>query len=102
MKASFLWVKAKAMARAIRELSAGQVGSISLSKLVTTLLLAFVGLMFVIEVGPQIETAVLGYTGTNAFVEAILGMASWILPVGALVGIFYGIFRMMGGGKKQG
>ena len=69
----------------------------SLKKIVTSMLLAFVGLLFVMEIGPIIETGITGYAGTNTFVIAILGMAEWLIPVGALVGIFYGVFRLMGG-----
>lgn len=69
----------------------------SLKKIVTSLLLAFVGIMFVMEIGPIIETGIGGYAGSNTFVIAILDIAEWLVPVGALVGIFYGVFRLMGG-----
>jgi lipopolysaccharide export LptBFGC system permease protein LptF len=73
----------------------------SLNKLVTAIMLAFVGLMFIVNITPEItatiEAAVAPGTGTitNTFVVAMLTMAEWLMPVGALIGVFYGIFRLM-------
>lgn len=67
----------------------------SLNKLVTTILLAFVGIMFLLYVSPeittQIETQSANMTG---MVKPFFSMAIWLLPVGGMIGIFYGIFRM--------
>lgn len=74
----------------------------SLKKVVVAILLAFVGMMFLINVTPQIESSVSSANITNTFTSSMVNMAAWLLPVGGIVGVFYGIFRLFSGGGKQG
>lgn len=74
----------------------------SLKKVVTAILLAFIGVIFIIQMTPQIESNVSSANITNSFTSAIVDMAAWLLPVGGLIGVFYGVFRLFGGGGKKG
>jgi hypothetical protein len=49
-------------------------------------IMCFIALMFVLGIGPEIETAIAGTTITNTFVLAILDLMEWGIPVGLLVG----------------
>ena len=69
----------------------------NLNKVIVSLLMAFVGVMFVINITPEIETAISGASITNAFTSALVDMAEWVIPVGAIVAIFYGVFKLFGG-----
>ena len=71
--------------------------SMSLNKIVTAMLLAFVGMMFVINIAPEIETQVSSANITNTFVSAMVDMGAWLLPIGGIIGVFYGIFRLFKG-----
>lgn len=66
----------------------------SLRKLVVSLLLAFVGLMFIINVTPEIESQISSANITNGFVSSMVDMGEWLLPIGGIIGVFYGIFRL--------
>lgn len=79
----------------------GQTG-MALKKVVVSLLLAFVGIIFVLQITPQIENGIVTTNITNTFTIAMLNMAKWLLPVGAIIGIFYGVFRMFGGSSSRG
>ena len=70
---------------------------IVMRRVLVMLLLAFVGLMFVINITPEIETAVASENITNAFTTALVDMSAWVLPVGAMVALFYGIFKLLKG-----
>lgn len=69
----------------------------SLRKLVVGILLGFVGLMFIIYVTPEIEAEVSSANISNSFVSAMVDMAEWLLPIGGIVGVFYGVFRLFEG-----
>lgn len=73
----------------------------SLKKLISTLLLAYIGLIFIIEIAPEISTAVASSNSTG-FTLVMMNLAAWLLPVGGLIGIFYGVFKLFGGGGRGG
>lgn len=70
----------------------------SLKKIVVALLLGYVGFMFIIKFTPTIEQDVSSANITNTLTSGMVDMGAWLLPVGAIVGIFYGIFKLFGGG----
>lgn len=63
--------------------------------------------MFLIYITPEIQSAVSVATDnetgtiTNTFVVAMLNMGAWLLPVGGIIGIFYGIFRLFTSGRSR-
>lgn len=69
----------------------------SLKKLVTSILLAFVGVMFIVNVTPMIESQVNSANITNALTKALIDMAAWVLPVGGIIATFYGVFKLFQG-----
>lgn len=69
----------------------------SLGKLATGVMVAFVGMLFIVNVTPTIESSVVSANVTNAFVSSMIDMAAWLLPIGGIMGIFYGIFHMFTG-----
>lgn len=71
----------------------------SLRKIVVALLLAFVGLMFVVNITPEIEGNVSSANITSSFVSSMVDMAKWLIPIGGIIGLFYGIFRLFEGGR---
>lgn len=71
----------------------GQVGA-SLSKIVVSMLLGFVGLMFLMYFIPELEDGISSANVTNSFVAALMDMGIWLLPIGGIIGIFYGVFRL--------
>jgi hypothetical protein len=73
----------------------------SFKKLVVGILLAFVGVMFIVYVTPEIESGIDTANITNGLVVALLNMAAWIIPVGGIVGCFYGVFKLFGGGARS-
>lgn len=66
----------------------------SFRKLVVGILLAFVGIMFIVYVTPQIEAGIDTANISNGLVVALLNMAGWLIPVGGIVGCFYGVFKL--------
>lgn len=72
----------------------------SLKRIVVAILLAFVGIMFVINVTPEIESSVTSANITNSFTSNMVDMAKWLIPIGAIVGIFYGVFRLFRESRK--
>jgi hypothetical protein len=73
----------------------------SFKKLVVGILLAFVGVMFIVYVTPQIEEGIDTANITNGLVVALLNMASWLIPVGGIVACFYGVFKLFSGGGNR-
>lgn len=71
----------------------------SLKRVVVAILLAFVGFMFIVGVTPQIESVSTANI-TNPITSMLANMAIWLLPVGGIIGVFYGIFRLFGKGGK--
>jgi len=77
--------RSKRMARRRSWGGGGGGGGNMLGKVLTAILLIYVLFMFVINFVPEIETAVTGFTSTLPMVETMVGIVSWLLPVGALV-----------------
>jgi hypothetical protein len=72
---------------------------VSLKKLITTILLVFVGFQFLIYFTPTIESSSTSNI-TNPLVVMFFTMAKWLIPVGGLIGLFFAIFKLFGGGSK--
>ena len=81
---------------------ASQAGSVNLKALMTTIIIAFIALIFIVQFTPTIETNVSSANITNTFTSSMVDMAVWILPVGAVVGVIFGIIKLFGGGRKGG
>jgi len=62
-------------------------------KVFTTIILIIVALFFIAYVTPQIE-AIPTANITNDFVVMMLGLAKWVVPVGAIAGVILGVFTM--------
>lgn len=73
----------------------------NLKKLITSILLAYIGLMFVFNITPEIQAGI-DSANLTGFVLVMATMAGWLLPTGAIIGIFYGIFKLFSGGGKGG
>lgn len=73
----------------------------NIGRLFEYLILALVGLMFIIEFAPELETAITGFTGTNTFVIALLGISEWVVPVSGIAAIVVWGTRMIGGIKRR-
>jgi hypothetical protein len=73
----------------------------SFRKLVVGILLAFVGIMFIVYVTPQIENGIDTANITNGLVIALLNMSAWLIPVGGIVGCFYGVFKLFSASKEK-
>lgn len=71
----------------------------SLKRIVVAILLAFIGFIFVINFVPMIEDVSTANI-TNPLTRTIADMGIWVLPVGGIIGVFYGVFRLFGGGGK--
>jgi len=69
-------------------------------KVMKVLILAFIGLMFVLTITPLIEAEITATTITNTTVLAILAIIEWVIPVAALVGIIYVAFKMFTGARE--
>lgn len=74
-------------------LTAGQVGAISVGTLIQTIILAFVAFIFIISFTPTIEGTSTANI-SNSFTKSMAEMAKWVIPVGAIVGVLYGVFRL--------
>lgn len=74
---------------------------VSLKRVVVAILLAFVGFIFIIKFVPTIESVSTANI-TNDFTKTIADIGIWLLPVGGLIGVFYGVFKLFGGGGKGG
>lgn len=81
---------------------AAQAGSVNLKALMTTIIIAFIALIFIVQFTPTIETNVSSANITNTFTSSMVDMAVWILPVGAVVGVIFGIIKLFGGGRSKG
>jgi hypothetical protein len=57
------------------------------------MVVAFVGLLFVMQIAPEIETAIAATTITNTITLSILDIAEWVVPIGAIVGVLFMVFR---------
>lgn len=44
--------------------------------------------------------SVYGTSSTNTLTQALLRMSIWLIPVAALMAIFYGVFKLMGRGRS--
>lgn len=75
----------------------GQLG-MSLQKVIVAILVAFIGVIFIVNITPTMETTITTANITNTFTSSMIDMFKWLIPVGGLVGIAYGIFRLFGGG----
>jgi len=72
----------------------------NIGRIVSVVMLAFVGLMLIIYITPEIEGAITGATGiTNTFVIAMLGIAEWLIPIAAIMALFFGLFKLFKGGR---
>lgn len=81
----------------------GQAGAISLNRLISMLILAFVAIQFVFQMTPSIESGTNTDNITNPFTKSMGGMVGWLLPVGAIVVIILGVVDMFkGGGRGRG
>lgn len=85
--------------RASMVILAGQAG-MSLKRIVVAMLLAFIGFMFMINFIPMIENVSTANI-TNPLTKTIADMGIWILPVGGIIGIFYGVFKLFGSSGKD-
>lgn len=74
---------------------AGEKGA-SMKKIVVTILLAYIGFMFIIKFVPQIE-GVDTDNITNDMTKWAADLGIWVLPVGGLIGLFYGVFKLFEG-----
>ena len=68
-----------------------------LTQLITAGILCFIGIMFVLGIGPDLETAIGATTITNTFVLAVLGIAEWAIPVGMIVGSIMWAIKLVRG-----
>lgn len=64
-----------------------------IKRLFTTIILIIVALFFIGYVTPQIE-AIPTANITNDFVVMMLGLAKWVVPVGAIAGVILGVFTL--------
>lgn len=80
--------------RQTANLVSSNVGAVNIQVVMSSLIIAFVALLFVINVTPTIETEITSANITNTFTSSMIDMASWLLPVGGIVAVFYGIFTM--------
>jgi hypothetical protein len=76
-----------------------EAGGIDPSRIITLLIMAFVVLMFILSFVPELEDAITNSTITNEFVNAMLGIMVWVLPIGALIAILIAIFRLGRSGR---
>lgn len=60
-------------------------GTKKLGGLIGIGILCFVAVMFVLGIGPQLETAITATTISNTFTLAILDLLEWGIPIGLLV-----------------
>jgi hypothetical protein len=67
---------------------------------ISMVILSFVLLMFVIGFVPTIQTAIEGFTTTLPVVAAIVNIAAWLIPVGAVIAAIMLVVRYMGYGHK--
>lgn len=79
-----------------------QRGAIALTALLSSLIIAFIALIFIVQFTPMVETDVSSANITNNFTSSMIDMAVWILPVGGIVAVFYGIFSMFRGRNNGG
>jgi len=77
---------------------------VNVSRIITVVMLAFVGLMLIIYITPEIETAITAASTdiTNTFVIAMLGIAEWLIPIAAIMALFFGLFKLFKGGGRGG
>lgn len=64
-------------------------------RIITGVILAFVVIMFLLQMVPELETEIGATTITNTFVLAMLDMMIWILPVAAIVAVIVLLFRLV-------
>ncbi len=64
-----------------------EAGNVNPKALITMLVLAFIGLMFIGTFTPVLESSVGSDNVTNATTGAFLDLSVWLIPVGATVGI---------------
>lgn len=83
----------------LKQLASMQRGTGSVPVILGSLIGAIVGLYLVANLTPEIETVVTAFTaGThNAITEALMTLAVWVIPVGALAGIMMATFNKVKG-----
>lgn len=62
-------------------------------RILSVMVVAFVGLLIVMQITPEIESEIAGTTITNTITLSILDIAEWVIPIGAIVGVLFMVFR---------
>jgi hypothetical protein len=62
-------------------------------RILSVMVVAFVGLLFIMQITPEIETEIAATTITNTITLSILDLAEWVVPIGAIVGVLLMVFR---------
>ena len=75
----------------------GGAGGSRVSGFIGVGIMAFIAIMFVLGIGPELETAIGATTITNTFTLAILNLVEWALPIGLLVGAIVWSIKLIRG-----
>jgi len=62
-------------------------GKFNIAGIFTFSIMGLIGLMFIMEFVPELETAATGFTSTSTIVAAMVDMSVWIIPIVAIVSI---------------
>lgn len=62
-------------------------------RILSVMVVAFVGLLFIMQITPEIESEIAATTITNTITLSILDIAEWVVPIGAIVGVLLMVFR---------
>lgn len=65
----------------------------NLGKVVSGLLVSFIGIMFILGFVPVLEAEIVTTEITNSFVATMLDMSVWIVPAVAVIGIILYVVR---------
>lgn len=83
-----------------RTVAGNQVGSINIGAIVSWLVLAIVGAYILIEIVPELETAIAAATFASTITSTLLTIFSWAGPTLIIAGMIVGAVRFVRTGRR--
>lgn len=76
-------------------------GFASITAVLGAVLVLFIGILFVVNLTPEIETQITSANITNTMTKSLVDMSEWVLPVGAIGALIFGAVMLLKGGKSK-
>lgn len=79
-----------------------QRGAADITAILGAVVVLFVGMLFIVNLTPEIETQITSANITNTMTKSLVDMSEWAIPVGGIGALIFGAILLLRGQTSRG